>query len=183
MCFARPALAVAVLALASCTTTEVEKPDRVDPALLERHESRLMKAYRAGNTVLCQRLVIDVNPLFFKHLTFPAGTPTKRTVDGVPEMVWSIQDGVSIRKLGKPIKAYAVLPKGEHKKRRDFEKFKILIGSTVFMVDDQVKVRSLLRAAPTLTALASGHVMVIQDGKNASTFQQVRYADGRVEAR
>ena len=72
---------------------------------------------------------------------------------------------------------------GKWLKRADYEKFKIMIGSTIFMVDDQVKVRSLLRAAPTLTALASGHVMVIQDGKNASTFQQVRYVDGRVEAR
>ena len=36
---------------------------------------------------------------------------------------------------------------------------------------------------PTLTALASGHVLLIQNGKKADKFQQVRYSGGKVAVR
>ncbi len=177
MPFARHAVAIPALVLVACTSTDA-KQERLDPALIEHHEENLMKPFRTGHTVVCRRLSVEANPLFFKHLTFPAGKPRKRGVDGGQELTWSTADRVSIR--GPKDRSAQVVIGGV---RNTVDKFRIMVGSTTFMVDDLVTVRSLNRAAPTLTALASGHVMVIQDGKNASSFQQVRYIDGRIEAR
>ncbi len=62
-------------------------------------------------------------------------------------------------------------------------KLKVMIGTTAFVVDDQIVVRRLLRAPPTLTAHAKGHVMVIRNGTDASNFEEVRFVDGRAESR
>ena len=181
------ALVVPALVFAGCSTPAVQvklkRPDPQSQKTIADEEKRLIEPFQHGHTVLCRSLDIQANPLFFKHLTFPAGRPRKGKVDGSELMTWTIDDAVSTRKLGKPLKPYQKLGKGQQHKRRTFEKFKIIIGSTVFMVDDRVTVRSLNRAAPTLTALASGHVMLIQDGKKANTFKQVRYSAGKVAVR
>jgi len=177
MPFHRHVASISALVLVACTTPEV-KPGRLDPALIDRHEDNLMKAFRTGHTVVCQRLSVEANPLFFKHLTFPAGTPKKREVDGGRELTWSTADRVNIRVAG--ARGPSSIIGGV---RNTVHKFRIMVGTTTFIVDDLITVRSLNRAAPTLTVLASGFVIVIQDDNTASSFQQVRYIDGRIEAR
>lgn len=172
-------LALPALFSAGCVTHEVPK-DQVAPALVEMHEARLLKPYQKGATVLCKTLEIEANPILFHNLALPAGQPRRSGGDGFEDLSWSTRDQPVLR--GRMVGAEPGPQVKPHAAPR-VDKFRIMIGSTAFVVDSSVRVRRLFRAEPTLTAKAKGHVMVIRNGSDASRFQEVRFAGGRVEAR
>lgn len=159
------------LALFGCVTHEVAP--ELDPVIVE-HEARLLAPYGRGATVVCQALTIDVNSVFYKHLSRPAGQATRIDGEDYEELSWQTHDRVASRSAAVGLNL-PLDPVVQH--------FYVKIGETMFVVDREVRIRLLHRAPPTLTALARGTVMVTTDGKTAEYFDQVRYADGQVETK
>ena len=161
--------ALGAFSISGCVTHEV-RPEGLDPVIAE-HEARLLMPYRRGATVVCQTLTIEVNPVFFKHLSRPAGPENRTTGEDYEELSWQTHGRVITRSAAAG-GSLELSPVVQH--------FYVKIADTMFVVDREVRIRLLHRAPPTLTAVALGTVMVTTDGKTAEYFDQVRYADGQV---
>ncbi|MCA8954767.1 MAG: hypothetical protein KDC87_01765 [Planctomycetes bacterium] len=163
------ASALVLALLGSCVTTEVDRP-RVDGAELARHEGRLLTPFNQGNLIVCDKLEVEVNAVFGKHVGTPAGAGKVVDLPEAKETSWRSADPVRFQthniSTARQSK-YLVVP----------------IGNTMFYVGDTFTRRVLHRAAPTLTAQATGHVMVTKDGKTPYMFESLRIADGRVQTR
>lgn len=169
---------VAAFFTSGCVTYEIER-DRVDANVLKTHEDRLLKPFQLGNTIACQALQLEANPVFGKHLTLPAGA-TKVKMGDYDEIRWHKDDRIALwtprdhafdaKRIGD-----GHVPRARH--------CKIQIGSTWFLVDKSVTIRFPHKAAPTLTAIATGHVMVTNDGKTANYYSEVRFAEGQVRTK
>lgn len=186
MPIARHVLVVPAILLAGCVTTEVEPKQReaIAPEILAEHESRLVKQFQADNTIVCRTLEIEANLFVFNNnVTLPVGQPRRERNDLFEQLTWSVGDQISMRERMEAKPGWDSKPRKVTRKRHVNDKFRIMIGTTTFIVDDRITVRRLFRAPPTLTAHAKGHVMVIQNGKEASKYQEVRFSGGQVEAR
>ena len=146
--------------------------------LIAEHEKRLLRPFEVGNTVICDTLGIQVNPVFYRHVTRPAGRGRTVTNEDFKEMSWHTSDRISFQSA--PGGQGADTP---HLARAQADFFRLKIGSTWFWVGKQVKIRLLHRAPPTLTAHASGRVVVTNDAKTVDHFDELRFADGRVQSR
>lgn len=169
---------VFALATSGCVTYHAEKA-RIDPIELKTHEDRLLQPFRLGHTIACQVLRLEVNPVFSKHLTLPAGATRVKTPD-YDEIRWHKDDRIALwRGRGQASASRRVKDLPPPSGRQ----CKIQIGSTWFLVDESLTVRFPHKAAPTLTAIATGHVMVTKDGKTANYYSEVRFADGEVRTK
>lgn len=169
---------LAVLATSGCVTYHVEKA-RIDPIELKTHEDRLLQPFQLGHTIACQVLRLEVNPVFSRHLTLPAGAKRVKTPD-YDEIRWHKDDRIALwqgRVAGSGARRISDMPAPQGRQ------CKIQIGSTWFLVDESLTVRFPHKAAPTLTAIATGHVMVTKDGKTANYYSEVRFADGEVRTK
>ena len=184
---ARHVLAIPALLLVGCVTTETGKQEqeRIDPAILEIHEARLVKRFQGRHVIVCQTLEIEANLfLFTNNVTLPVGEPRRERTDLFEQLTWSAGDRVRLRESTPSAQpGWDVKARTKTRKRSSREKYRIMIDATTFLVDERITVRRLFKAPPTLTAHARGHVMVIENGKAASNYQEVRFVDGRVEAR
>jgi len=159
---------------AGCVAVGVESKARMsDSQAIARHYERLLQPFQAGITIYCQRLTVDVSAAFANRLAFPAGGSQSRG-KGLEQIVWNATDRVKIRaRKGRP---------GSLAEPRE-QKFHVVIGTSHFVVDELIRVKKLLSAAPTLTATAAGHVLVLKDAKQIERYQEVRFAQGRMRTR
>ena len=165
------AAALPLLLASGCVDVAVK--ETADPKLIERHKVRLMRHFDQPYTVHCRTLTVEVNPIYLRQCTMPAGKPNRRRGQGFEDRSWSIADRVDsqLRRHRRVVER----PVGT--------KLQFFIGKTRFVVDTSVRVRSLFKAPPTLTAHATGRVILVVDGKNAKQFEEVRFAEGDVHSR
>lgn len=134
---------------------------------------RLFQPFQAGKTLYCMQLDVEVSAAFAHRLSFPAaGVPSRG--EGFEQTIWRVTDRVKVRGNRRQSAPLA-------EPRR--QKFRVVIGTTHFVVDRIVRVKKLLAAPPTLTATASGHVLVIKDATHSEQFQEVQFAEGRIRTR
>jgi hypothetical protein len=186
MSLARHALTIPAILFAGCVTTDTQSNlrEKIAPEILAAHESRLVEQFRGGNVVVCESLVIEANLFMFtNNVTLPASKPRRVRNDLFEQLTWSVDDTVELTEKRSGATPAAEIKPRPRRRQAKIDKFRIMVGSTTFIVDDRITVRRLFRAPPTLTAHAKGHVMVIRNGKDSSNFQEVRFVDGRVEAR
>jgi hypothetical protein len=163
------------LVVVGCVTNAPapEKATKLDAETVTRHMDRLLVPFQKGTTIYCQKLTVEVSAAFAYQCGFPAGG-TKEQGEGYEQVVWQLNDEVKIR----PKKGESA-PLAESRK----QKFHVVIGTNHFVVDRFVRLKKLLVAPPTLTAMAAGHVLVVRDAKHIDKYQELQFADGRVRAR
>lgn len=163
-----------LLCTLGCVTAEGDsKAEMSDRRAIAMHYERLLQPFQQGSTIYCRRLTVAVSAAFANRLALPAGGSTSRG-PGLEQVVWKVTDRVKTR-LRKGQAASVDEPRKQ--------KFHVVIGTSHFIVGETVRVQKLLSAAPTLTATAAGHVLVLKDAKQIERYQEMQFADGRVRKR
>ena len=200
MTFPRSALLLWIL-FAGCASQDQPEPSpkkqAPDPRV-QVAEAQLIAAYGASKRhVACQRLFVEANAPFMHNLGLPGGEPAQAEGPGYKDKTWKAGSEVVLRRPGEV--------KEKRKARSDgrtLQRITLTVGNTIFLVNEAVTVRCLYRAPPTLTARATGLVMVIDEkgqvlvgdeagrpvfaqpgNQDATTFQEVRFEAGQVRAK
>jgi len=164
--------------LSGCQTTTKSRPST--PAELVKAEDDLLKPLRSRNIVIADRVLVQISPNFYAMIGRPPGGVRQAGGDA-DEIVWSVRNLGATRQPGdhaKPgTRARTAVPVG-------VSEMEFVIEGTIFLVTDNLRMRVLHNAPPTLQIAATGNVRLLTErAMKEQPFVELRFNQGKVHGR